>query len=152
MLDAIALSYALHLAPKGEPADLRCLAEAVYYEAKTQTVQGQLAVAQVVLNRRKSFAFPSSICAVVYQKRGKTCQFSWTCNAALRAKPKDPLLWAVAEQVAVYSLKGQLDPTRGATYFHATHVKPNWRHLKRSARIGGHIFYTDPSEKRLASR
>ena len=136
MLDALALSVALHL-----PADRHCLAEAVYYEAKTQTVQGQVAVAQVVLNRQKSPAFPQGICAVVYQKKGNRCQFSWACNAALRAKPKDPLLWAVAGQVAAYSLEGLPDPTRGATYFHAAYVKPHWPHLQKTARIGGHIFY-----------
>lgn len=142
MLDALALSYALHLAPKGEPAELQCLAEAVYYEAKTQTVQGQLAVAQVVLNRRKSPAFPQSICAVVYQKKGNRCQFSWACNAKTLRQARDPLQWAVAREVARFALIGKApDPSRGATYFHATYVKPHWPHLQKTARIGGHIFY-----------
>lgn len=142
MLDALALSYALHLAPKGEPAELQCLTEAVYYEAKTQTVQGQLAVAQVVLNRRKSPAFPQSICAVVYQKKGARCQFSWACNAKTMRQPRDPLQWAVAREVARFALIGKApDPSKGATYFHATYVKPPWPHLQKTARIGGHIFY-----------
>ena len=143
MMDALtlALAYALHLTHGPPPAELRCLAEAVYYEAKTQTVQGQVAVAQVVLNRRKSPAFPQDICAVVYQKKGDRCQFSWACNAALRAKPKDPLLWAVAGQVAAHSMEGLPDPTHGATYFHAAYVAPHWPHLRKTARIGGHIFY-----------
>lgn len=142
MLDALALSYALHLAPKGEPADLQCLTEAVYYEAKTQTVQGQLAVAQVVLNRRKSPAFPQSICAVVYQKTGNRCQFSWVCNARTLRQPRDPLQWAVAREIARFALIGKApDPSRGATYFHAAYVKPHWPHLQKTTKIGGHIFY-----------
>ena len=123
MMDApaLALVYALHLMPRSEPADLQCLTEAIYYEAKTQTVQGQLAVAQVVLNRRKSPAFPQSVCAVVYQKQGARCQFSWACNAKTLRQTKDPLQWA--------------------TFFHAAYVKPYWPHLQKTARIGGHIFY-----------
>lgn len=142
MLDALALSYALHLAPKGVPADLQCLTEAVYYEAKTQTVQGQLAVAQVVLNRRKSPAFPQSICAVVYQKKGARCQFSWACNAKTLRQPRDALQWAVAREVARFALIGKApDPSKGATYFHAAYVKPHWPHLQKTTKIGGHIFY-----------
>ena len=129
MLDALALSYALHLAPKGEPAELQCLAEAVYYEAKTQTVQGQLAVAQVVLNRRKSPAFPQSICAVVYQKKDNRCQFSWACNAKTLRQARDPLQWAVAREVARFALIGN------HTGHHLIQKCPVVAHQKHGARI-----------------
>jgi spore germination cell wall hydrolase CwlJ-like protein len=144
MMDApaLALVYALHLTSGPPPADLVCLAEAVYYEAKTQTVKGQLAVAQVVLNRRKSPAFPQSICAVVYQRTGARCQFSWVCNARTLRQAKDPLQWVVAQEIARFAIMGKLpDPTRGATYFHASYVHPHWPHLQKTIKIGSHIFY-----------
>jgi spore germination cell wall hydrolase CwlJ-like protein len=143
-----ALSALAALLVASAPAEATCLAEAVYYEARNEPINGQIAVAQVVLNRRQSPKHPQTLCAVVYQRKGKTCQFSWACNPRLLAKPKDSLQWAIAEQVAAFALKGLPDRVRGATYFHATYVRPNLRHLQRTVRIGRHIFYRERNTKR----
>ena len=130
------------------PAEATCLAEAVYYEARNEPINGQIAVAQVVLNRRQSPKHPQTLCAIVYQRKGNICQFSWACNPRLLSKPKDPLQWAIAQQVAAFALKGLPDKAKGATHFHAAYVKPNWRHLQRTGQIGKHVFYRERNPKR----
>ena len=124
-----------------------CLALAVYYEARGESRDGQRAVAEVVLHRTKAGYFPETICGVVLQgMRDPICQFSFTCNGAMRPK-RDWTAWTKAVRVAEYMLdgpgKGQ-NATLGAVYFHADYVAPYWAMTKvLTARFGRHIFYRE---------
>ncbi|MCB2100358.1 MAG: cell wall hydrolase [Rhodobacterales bacterium] len=124
--------------------ELHCLALNVYWEARSEPPEGQMAVAAVTLNRMLSDKFPDSICEVVTQggqERNK-CQFSWWCDGK-KDDPTDAEAWETARVVAWLSLlKGSYDPTRGALYYHADYVKPSWsRSMRRTTRIGKHIYY-----------
>ncbi len=123
---------------------LTCMTEAVYYEAASEPVEGQRAVAQVILNRVRHPLFPHSICGVVYQgaSLGSGCQFSFVCDGSL-LKPRVPWAWANAEQVARAALAGHVDPAIGdATHYHATYVAPYWAPtVLKVAQIGAHVFY-----------
>jgi hypothetical protein len=117
-------------------AQARCLAKAVYWEAKGEPLSGQLAVAQVILNRVDSRRFGSDICSVVVAPR----QFSFVRGGHIPDAPHRAQ-WATAKAVALLALEGDWDDVVGtATHFHATHVNPRWR-LQRVAAIGNHIFY-----------
>ena len=133
---------------KTQDAELQCLALNIYHEAGAESYLGKQAVAAVTLNRVKSNAFPTSVCGVVKQRNKKSCQFSWVCQRPHAQPEKDSDAWEDALEIAHKTLKGQhQDPTRGALYFHATHVKPDWSRVhKKTTRIGGHIFYK-PAKK-----
>lgn len=123
----------------------KCLAEAIYFEARSESRKGQIAVAQVVLNRVKNPAYPDTICKVVYQNRDKynECQFSFACDGR-RDIVFDKSAWRVAKQVAgeVTSGAAWLDDVGTATHYHATYVRPNWASVfTKKAKIGKHIFY-----------
>lgn len=129
--------------------EMTCLAEAVYYEARGESLEGQRAVAEVVLRRTKDHRFPSTVCGVVYQgahRRG-ACQFSFACDGVGHGR-RDKLAWQRAVEVAEYEAVGagrHSDTTAGAQYFHTTRVNPPWsRRFIRTARIGTHIFYRQP--------
>ena len=134
-----------------------CLALNTYHEAKNQSLVGQIATAQVVMNRVEDDRFPNTICEVV--KEGPTrpswedpkkeypirhrCQFSWYCDGKPDT-PKNEKAWRKAQDVAFLVLynKIQLDVTEGATHYHATYVRPAWaKTKKRTTRIEKHIFY-----------
>ena len=128
--------------------DINCLARNIYYEARGESEQGQLAVAQVTLNRVESPMFPNTICGVVnerYKVNGQeVCQFSWRCD------PKANTNLVVSETNPIFQLAWQaiknyhsLDIVTTDTYwFHAVYVKPKWRKFKeRVAKIDYHIFY-----------
>ena len=134
-----------------------CLALNTYHEAKNQSLVGQVATAQVVMNRVADNRFPSTVCEVV--KQGPTrpswedpekeypikhrCQFSWYCDGK-DDTPKNEKAWRKAQDVAflVYYNKIQLDVTEGATHYHATYVRPSWaKTKKRTTQIEKHIFY-----------
>lgn len=121
-----------------------CLTAAVYYEARSETVEGQRAVAQVVLNRVRDRAFPKSICGVVYQgsTRSTGCQFSFTCDGSMLHQ-REPVAWARAAAVAQGALAGLVyAPVGAATFYHAYYVLPWWApSLNRIGAIGSHIFY-----------
>jgi hypothetical protein len=123
----------------------RCLAEAVYFESRSEPEAGQAAVAQVVLNRVQSGLYPATICGVVYQNRShyKACQFSFACEGkSLRIT--EPESWAVAVRVADEVLDGRtyITDVGRSTHYHATYVKPRWaRALTRMDMIGRHVFY-----------
>ena len=123
---------------------LDCLTAAVYYEARSQTLDGQRAVAQVVLNRVRDPAFPASVCGVVYQGSNRTtgCQFSFTCDGSLD-RPREPLAWARASVIASDALGGAVyAPVGSATFYHADYVSPWWAaSMTQVATIGAHIFY-----------
>lgn len=121
-----------------------CLTQAVYYEAASESEQGQRAVAQVVLNRVRHPMFPHSVCGVVYQgaELGIGCQFSFVCDGSMN-RPHVAWAWNAAEAVARQALAGQVEPTVGnATHYHADYVAPYWAPtVAKVAQIGAHIFY-----------
>lgn len=127
-------------------AEQRCLAEAMYYEARGEGVDGEKAIAEVVFHRMQSAGFPHSICGVVYQRAavGHGCQFSFTCNGKLDDR-KTPGAWARAKRLAGRILTGLIqlgDVTEDAIAFHAVAVQPEWGgHLVRTIQIGKHVFY-----------
>lgn len=123
-----------------------CLTQAVYYEAGFEPIQGQRAVAQVVLNRLRHPAFPKSVCGVVFQgAQQRICQFSFTCDGSL-GRPPAPGAWIRSRLVAEAALDGRVEAGVGqATHYHADYVFPAWgRELDKVARIGTHIFYRWP--------
>jgi spore germination cell wall hydrolase CwlJ-like protein len=125
-------------------ASLQCLTAAVYYEARSESLEGQRAVAQVVLNRVRHPAFPKSLCGVVYQgsHRRTGCQFSFTCDGSLRAG-REPAAWARARRVAATALEGGVyGPVGLATHYHTTAIRPWWAAaMRRAVTVGSHIFY-----------
>ncbi|MCE2828586.1 MAG: cell wall hydrolase, partial [Sphingomonadales bacterium] len=127
---------------------LRCLTQAVYYEAAYEPLQGRRAVAQVVLNRMRHSAFPKSVCGVVYEGVNRpVCQFSFTCDGSLKRKPS-AAAWREAEEVAAAALAGYVERSVGlATHYHANYVSPYWApKLAKISKIGAHIFYRWPGK------
>jgi spore germination cell wall hydrolase CwlJ-like protein len=125
-----------------------CLAQAVYYEARSESEGGQRAVAQVVLNRVRHPAWPNSVCGVVYQgpmRAGGGCQFTFTCDGSLAVRPGGPN-WAAAQRIAMEALGGRgYDPVGLSTHYHTSAVFPAWApRLTKTAVIGAHIFYRLP--------
>lgn len=146
--------YALAVAAQRR-ADLDCLTEAVYYEARSESTTGQAAVAQVVLNRVKHPAFPKSVCGVVFQGAGRAgCQFSFTCDGSLRAA-RETEAWDRARVIAARVLAGRMTGQIGsATHYHTRAVSPVWApQMLRVAQVGAHVFYRiSPERLRLAAR
>jgi len=133
--------------PADEVARMRsvdCLTAAVYYEAGLEPMDGQRAVAQVVLNRVRHPHYPNTVCGVVFQGHQRTtgCQFTFTCDGALRRTPAAHL-WARSRRVAEEALAGYVHrPVGWATHYHANYVFPYWAPtLTKVATIGAHIFY-----------
>lgn len=117
--------------------EMRCLAVAVYYESKGEPLEGQLAVAQVILNRRDSGRFASSLCGVVYQ-RG---QFSFTWDGRPDS-PSNSAMWQTAQAIAMIAAADDWrEIVPDATHFHATRVRPGWSRLQRVSSVGNHVFY-----------
>tara|TARA_A100001035_G_scaffold220802_1_gene180919 strand:- start:8706 stop:9215 length:510 start_codon:yes stop_codon:yes gene_type:complete len=144
------------ISPTSEP-QLYCLAQNIYYEARSSSRADQMAVSDVVLNRVKDRRYPNTICDVVYQGKQKPswkdptkmvmvrnmCQFSWYCDGKKDTPPEgDP--WRNAQMVAyeMYYLYKDANITDGATHYHAFYVKPDWaKKFILKGRIGSHIFY-----------
>ncbi|HEY0147658.1 MAG TPA: cell wall hydrolase [Allosphingosinicella sp.] len=127
---------------------LQCLAQAIYYEARSESEDGQRAVAQVVLNRVRHPSWPSSVCGVVYQgpmRAGGGCQFTFTCDGSLGALPNG-FGWARARRIASEALAGKVyAPVGHATHYHTHQVLPSWAYrLAKVAVIGSHNFYRIP--------
>ena len=137
--------YADLIDPDNLSKEQRCLAEAVYFEARSEPEAGQAAVAQVVLNRVKSGLYPASVCGVVYQNRHHYmgCQFSFACEGkSLRIT--DAGSWQTATRIASAVIEGRtyLSEVGNATHYHADYVRPGWsRRLRKMDVIGRHIFY-----------
>ncbi len=136
-------------------ADLECMTDAVYYEARGESPRGQAAVAQVVMNRVSHPAFPKSVCGVVFQGAGRSgCQFSFTCDGSMK-RIRETEAWTRARIVARRTLAGMSGAEVGrATHFHTTAVSPFWApSMQRVAQVGSHIFYKlSPYRAQLASR
>jgi spore germination cell wall hydrolase CwlJ-like protein len=129
------------------PAEVDCLATAVYFEARGESRQGQLAVAQVILNRVKSPDFPKTVCGVVYQNAGEyhRCQFSFACDG-VADRITDRVAWRAARDVASRALAAPsgtiLADVGNATHYHAASASPVWaERMQRVDTIGQHIFY-----------
>ena len=129
--------------------ELDCLALNIYWEARSEALLGQTAVAAVTLNRVAAPAFPDTVCEVVFQgeERGRhLCQFSWRCDGR-SDEPRNPIAWEEARRLARLALsEGVADPTGGALWYHAAHVLPGWAgEMTLHARIGHHLFYGRPA-------
>lgn len=125
--------------------ELWCLATAIYFEARGESYRGQVAVAQVVLNRVKDYRYPDTICGVVFQNQSRrnSCQFSFACDG-IPETINDRQSWAQAEDIAKRFTNGELYLTEvaNATHYHATYVRPAWApRMVKVTQIGLHIFY-----------
>ncbi|MBN2631844.1 MAG: cell wall hydrolase [Rhodobacteraceae bacterium] len=126
-------------------AQWQCLQSALYFEARGETLKGQFAVAEVILNRVDSPDYPQTVCGVVQQGNRKGCQFSYVCDGN-----KDVMRDRVAAERAGRIARLMLDGaprglTAGATHFHTRAVRPGWaRRFARTAAIGAHLFYRQP--------
>ena len=128
-------------------AEENCLAKAVYFEARSESELGQLAVAKVVLNRVKDPNYPKTICGVVYQgsDHRNSCQFSFACDG-VADEVKNKAAWDRSKMIAQKAIDGDqtIRVIGAATNYHADYVKPKWsRNMKRLIKIGRHIFYSD---------
>ncbi len=137
--------YAGLIAPESMAKEQRCLAEAIYFEARSESDEGRAAVAQVVLNRVKSGLYPNTVCGTVYQNRHRhlACQFTFACEGkALRITEPEP--WRAAVRIAreVYEGTTYLEEVGASTHYHADYVRPYWaKKLKKMDVIGRHVFY-----------
>ena len=123
--------------PSDLSSELACLAGAIYFESKGETLAGQLAVGRVIVARAKSGRFPASYCGVVYQRS----QFSFVQGRGMPTINKSGRAWTEAARIARIAHEGSWkSPVEGALFFHAARVSPGWR-LTRLARIDNHIFY-----------
>ena len=157
--DALAINASIPISNSNNPAarpfnligssadrarSLECLTAAIYYEAAVEPTDGQRAVAQVVLNRVRHPAYPSTVCGVVFEgaRRITGCQFSFTCDGSLRRAPM-AVYWERARSVAEAALNGYVyAPVGWATHYHANYVVPYWSSsLVKAANVGSHIFY-----------
>jgi len=142
------------MAARSSARERRCLAEAIYYEARSEGFYGQLAVSEVVLNRVRHRAYPDTVCGVVFEgaERRTGCQFTFTCDGSMASAPYGRS-WTRAQLIAEHALMGFAPPmTQSATHYHTTAVDPYWSSgLVRTRRIGEHIFYRFPNraERRL---
>ena len=128
-------------------AALMCLALNVYFEARNDSMVGQYAVAQVVMNRVQSSKFPNDVCSVVKQSRNDgTCQFSWYCDGK-SDQPKNERVYNRLVSFSRHILSNiintkQIDITDGALFYHANYVSPSWSKTKqKTTEIGVHVFY-----------
>jgi spore germination cell wall hydrolase CwlJ-like protein len=123
----------------------KCLAEAVYFEARGEAVRGQIAVAQVVMNRAFSGFYPNTVCGVVYQNKHRhlACQFTFACDNVADVV-REPDMWDRAKKIAKAMLDGQLwlPEVAKSTHYHAYWVHPSWVHeMKKMYKFGVHTFY-----------
>ncbi len=147
LLEPIGPSPAARLGLDGPPRARaeKCLAEAIYFESRGETKRGQIAVAQVVINRVFSGYYPNDVCKTVYQnsERRNACQFTFACDY-VKDVIREPDMWVQAKQIAADMLDGKLwlEGVGRATHYHAYWVRPSWvREMRKLDRIGVHTFY-----------
>lgn len=123
---------------------LKCLTDAIYYEAATEPDAGQRAVAQVILNRLRHPTYPTSVCGVIYQgsERRTGCQFSYSCDGSMARSPSK-FYWNRARSIAADALAGRVfAPVGTATHYHTTEIYPYWApSLDFIGTVGAHRFY-----------
>ena len=135
--------------PRLTDGDLRCLSEALYFEARGESLRGQFAVAEVILNRVDSALYPDTICGVVHQGTGRKyqCQFTYTCDGIPDVIHEKAAFDISAKVASVMAGGAPRALTEGATHYHTKAVSPNWsRKFPRTATIGVHHFYRHPLE------
>ena len=128
-----------------DQAEIDCLGEALYYEARGEGTKGQEAVAEVILQRAKSGRHPDTVCGVVHEPH----QFSYLNDGSLKRK-RDEAAWNGANDLADRIMRGEIvtNYTRSAMFYHATYVRPRWASaMQRSAQVGNHIFYHAKSRR-----
>ena len=134
---SLATLVSAQLQPSDLSRELNCLAGAIYFEAKSESLAGQLAVGRVIVARSKSGRFPNSYCGVVFQPS----QFSFVRGTSMPGIAKASRQWKNAVAIAQIAHSGTWrSPVEGALYFHAAYVSPGWR-LKRVGRVENHVFY-----------
>lgn len=152
--DLVEIDYSLIEVADIRADERRCLAEAIYYESAYEPAIGQMAVADVILNRVESSVYPDSICGVVYQgsHRVTGCQFSFTCDGSLERR-RNKTAYANAERMAGAILAGMhLPVSKNATHYHADYVSPYWApKLVPTADIGTHKFYKYPNKTTITA-
>lgn len=128
--------------PKGD-AEWECMKTALYFEARGETIEGQFAVAEVILNRVDSVRYPNTVCGVVKQGGTRECQFSFHCDGRTEAMV-DQEAEDISGRIARVMLDGApRSLTDGAMYFHTLGVKPSWsKRFAKTASIGAHLFYS----------
>lgn len=120
-------------------ADIKCLADNIYHEAKGESIKGKFGVAQVTINRLNSEEFPSNVCDVVYERSKRVCQFSWVCKG-LQPNLDEHYEDALNIAYAVLINDAEYNILKGSLYFHADYIKPKWK-KRPITKIGKHIFY-----------
>lgn len=145
------------LLPAIDYNEIMCMSYNIYHEARNESIQGQIAVGNVTLNRVASNKFPNTVCDVVYQakhskwwkethnkkvpERNK-CQFSWYCDGKSDAIKEEKIFNEIVELSSDLLLGKYLDNTSGALWYHADYVKPDWaNHYMKTKSIETHIFY-----------
>jgi spore germination cell wall hydrolase CwlJ-like protein len=126
-------------------AEQKCLAEGIYFEARSESAEGQAAVAQVILNRVRNPAYPKTICGVVYQNKNwrNRCQFSFACEGK-KLRIRSPRHFQMAKEIAMAVTAGKifLPDVGSSTHYYATYVNPRWaKRMNRTDKIGLHVFY-----------
>ena len=123
--------------------ELNCLTDAIYFEARNQSVKGMIAVGQVIMNRKHSGKFGKNVCEVVHQRVKRVCQFSYLCKNKSYRTVNEPESWDLATRVAHNTYHGYIsDITNGATFYHSRRVRPNWRkNVEKTVTIKDHVFY-----------
>ncbi|MDO9527130.1 MAG: cell wall hydrolase [Gemmobacter sp.] len=136
------------LPPAAGGPEWRCLAEALYFEARGESLRGQFAVAEVILNRVDNPRYPATVCGVVTEGNRNGCQFSFTCDG-LPEVIREHAAFARSGKIARLMLDGLPRPlTQGATHFHTHKVRPRWATIfAHTAKIGTHLFYRQPGAK-----
>ncbi len=146
----VAEPYEASRDPQTFERSVQCLTEAIYYEARSESEDGQRAVAQVVLNRVRHPAYPNTVCGVVYQGAERTtgCQFSFTCTGVM-GPIMEHAAWDRARRIATQALRGRVfRPVGLAVNYHTTAIRPYWApSLVTQATVGAHIFYTRPDSR-----
>jgi hypothetical protein len=136
----------LGLTGKSRARAEKCMADAVYFEARGEPLRGQEAVAQVVMNRVFSGKYPNDVCGVVYQNahRHLACQFTFACEGKDLSRIDEPDMWEQAKRIARDTLDGKiwLSEVGHATHYHAYWVRPSWVHeMAKLYKLGVHTFY-----------
>jgi hypothetical protein len=140
----------INVALENLASETSCLAEALYYEARGQGVLGQKAIAEVVIRRMHHAGFPHSICGVVHQGVGSSCQFSFVCDGTMD-RPRAAGEWNHAVRLAARIISGAVpltNITEGAISFHAASLEADWPGMEQTVTLGHNVFYRRVARKR----
>ncbi len=139
----------INVALENLASETSCLAEALYYEARGQGTLGQKAIAEVVVRRAHHAGFPHSICGVVHQGTGSSCQFSFVCDGTMD-RPKAAGEWNHAVRLAAQIITGAMpltNITQGAISFHAASLEADWPGMEQTVTVGHNVFYRRAGRK-----